>query len=279
VAWVLNCYSSVNVARGNSPDSGNASSLAAISGHSPRHLDRQSSMVGRVVSGMEYLTTLPRGTGNLGFYESPAEPARIVSARMGSDLAPGDRARIELLRTDSDSFRDYVMAYRARTEEWFVHKPNRAGVCNVRVPTRAIDGAGAATDAEPGQRIRARRAAFNDAIAAHDAQRALAFLDSEYQITTGAGEMSQGRFSEVGTWDAIFARADDIVYVRTPDRVDVASPPVRAYESGAWRGSWTASEGPQTLGGRYTAHWRLVDGEWVIRSEIFVTLWCDGPDC
>lgn len=278
-AWLVNCYSMINVARGNSPDSGNASSLAAISGHAPRHLDRQSSMVGRVVHGMEHLTTLPRGTGNLGFYETEEERVPILSARMGTDLPAEDRLQIELLRTESDSFGDYVMAYRARVEEWFVHKPDRVGVCNVRVPTRPIGGAEATTETDPARAIRARRAAFNEAIAAHDAEAALTFVDREYQITTGAGEISSGNYTESGAWEEVFARADDIRYVRTPERVEVATPAVRAFESGVWRGSWTAPGGPQTLGGRYTAHWRLVDGEWVIRSEIFVTLWCDGPEC
>lgn len=281
--WITHCYGVVAVARGNSPDSGNASSLAAVSGHSPRHLDRNSSMVGRVVAGMEHLTTLPRGTGNLGFYETEEETVPILSARIGMDLSPEERIQLEFLRSDSASFRDYVMASRSRVEEWFVYKANRIGVCNVHIPTRPIGGPGAtdATDAErdPARRIRARRAAFNEAIAAHDAEAALTFLDAEYQITTGAGEISQGRYSESGAWDELFARADDIVYVRTPERVEVASPAVRAFESGVWRGAWTAAEGPQRLGGRYTAHWRYVDGEWVIRSEIFVTLWCDGPEC
>jgi len=233
-----------------------------------------------VVAGMEQLTTLPRGTGPLGFYETAEETVPILSARMGSDLAPEERLQMELLRTDSDSFRDYVMAYRSRVEEWFVHKAGRVGLCNVRVPTRPIAPVDtAAAETGPAQSVRARRVAFNQAIAAHDAGAAIGFLDSDYQITTGAGEMSQGRFAETASWDAVFARADDILYVRTPDRVDVAAPAVRAYESGVWRGSWTAPEGPQELGGRYTAHWRLVDGEWLIRSEIFVTLWCNGPEC
>lgn len=281
--WIAHCYGVVGVARGDDPDSGNASQLYAVTGHGPRHLDRNATMLGRVVAGMEHLTTLPRGTGNLGFYETPEERVPIVSARVGSDLPPEQRIQLELLRTDSDSFRDYVLAYRTRAEDWFVHKADRVDLCNVRIPARPIGGAdapGAAASHEGAEEaIRSRRAAFNDAIAAHDAAAAVSFLDSDYQITTGAGELSQGRYTETASWQGVFATAEDIVYVRTPERVDVASTSARAYESGRWRGSWTAADGPQELGGRYTAHWRLVDGEWRIRSEIFVTLWCDGPDC
>lgn len=283
LSWIAHCYGVVGVARGNDPDSGNASQLYAVTGHGPRHLDRNASMVGRVVAGMEHLSTLPRGTGSLGFYESPEQQVPILSARLGSDLPADEQLQIQLLRTDSDSFHDYVLAYRTRVEDWFVYKAGRIDLCNVRIPTRPVGDASppAVTSArqEAAQAIRARRAAFNDAIAVHDAEAAVSFLDADYQITTGAGDVSQGRFIEQEAWREVFATADDILYVRTPERVDVASPPVRAFESGAWHGSWTAAGGPQELGGRYTAHWRLVDREWRIRSEIFVTLWCDGPNC
>jgi len=136
--WIAHCYGAVGVARGNDPDSGNASSLYAVTGHGPRHLDRNASMVGRVVAGMEHLSTLPRGTDRLGFYAAPEEQVPIVSASMGSDLPPEERIQLELLTTESASFRDFVMAYRSRVEEWFVHRASRVDLCNVRIPTRAI---------------------------------------------------------------------------------------------------------------------------------------------
>lgn len=160
--WIAHCYGSVGVARGDDPASGNSSSLYAVTGHGPRHLDRNASKVGRVVAGMEHLSTLPRGTDSLGFYASPEEQVPIVSASVGSDLPPEERIRIELLRTDSASFRDFVMAYRSRAEEWFVHQADRVDLCNVRIPTRPIgdaSGAGpAGSDVEvPGRWGRFRR--------------------------------------------------------------------------------------------------------------------------
>ena len=136
--WIAHCYGIVGVARGNDPDSGNGSGLYAVTGHSPRHLDRNLTMVGRVVQGMEHLSSLPRGTGPLGRYETPEERTVFGAVRMGSDLPPEDRAGVELLRTDSDSFRRLVMAARSRTEEFFVHPTDRIGLCNVRIPVRPI---------------------------------------------------------------------------------------------------------------------------------------------
>lgn len=134
--WMAHCYGVVGVARGNDPGSGNGSGLYVVIGHAPRHLDRNLSMVGRVVSGMEHLSTLPRGTGALGRYESRDEWTTLESVRLGSDLPPAQRAPLQILRTDSQSFRDLIMAARSRTEAFFVYPSDRIGLCNVRVPTR-----------------------------------------------------------------------------------------------------------------------------------------------
>lgn len=138
--WLAHCYGMVGVARGNDPDSGSGAQLYVVTGHSPRHLDRNATMVGRVVQGMEVLSTLPRGSGPLGFYQDPEEPVPIRSARLGSELPAGERAAIEIMRTDSEAFRSRIEARRTRTEEWFVHPAGRIELCNVGVPTRSVGG-------------------------------------------------------------------------------------------------------------------------------------------
>ncbi|NKB88730.1 MAG: peptidylprolyl isomerase [Acidobacteria bacterium] len=138
-SWIAHCYGSVAVARGVDPNSGSAASLAAVTGHSPRHLDRNSSMVGRVVAGMEQLTTLSRGTGNLGFYEGENDPVPVLSAKVGSDLPAANRLDLEVMRTDSDSFRDFISARRSPANEWYAHRAGRVELCNVKVPIRNPD--------------------------------------------------------------------------------------------------------------------------------------------
>jgi len=136
--WLVHCYGMVGVARGNEPDSGNGSSLYVVTGHAPRHLDRNITLVGRVISGIEHLTTLPRGTGALGFYTSDAETTPIVRMRLGDDVAEADRLKIEIMRTDSDEFSDYVKSRATRTEEWFVEPTGRIEICNIHPPAREI---------------------------------------------------------------------------------------------------------------------------------------------
>lgn len=140
VAWIAHCYGVVAVSRGNDPDSGNGSGLYVVIGHAPRHLDRNLTVVGRVVEGIEHLSTLPRGTGSLGFYETREERTPIAAAAMGSDLPPEERAGLELLDTDSPSFSDLLLAARSRVEEFFVHSPDRLDLCNARLPARPVGG-------------------------------------------------------------------------------------------------------------------------------------------
>jgi peptidylprolyl isomerase len=137
--WLTHCYGMLGVARGNELDSGNGSSLYVITGHSPRHLDRNITLAGRVVSGIEQLTTLPRGTGPLGFYETAAERTPIVSLRMGDDVATEDRLDIEIFRTDTAAFSGYVKSRTFRHEDWFVDPTGRIEICNINPPVRIAD--------------------------------------------------------------------------------------------------------------------------------------------
>jgi len=138
-AWLTHCYGMVGVARGNELDSGNGSSLYVITGHAPRHLDRNITLAGRVLSGIEYLATLPRGTGALGFYETADEHTPIISIRMGDDVADDDRTNIEVMRTDTGAFSDYVKSRTFRHEEWFVDPTGRIEICNINPPVRTAD--------------------------------------------------------------------------------------------------------------------------------------------
>jgi len=137
--WLAHCFGMLGVGRANSPASGNGAELYVVTGHSPRHLDRNVTLIGRVLDGMELLTTLPRGTGLLGFYQDEEQQVPITSIRFGSELPAEDRLNIELLRTDTETFANLVEARRFRAEEWFVEPTGRIGLCNVPIPSRIID--------------------------------------------------------------------------------------------------------------------------------------------
>jgi len=137
-AWLTHCYGMVGAGRGMEPDSSNGSELYVVIGQSPRQLDRNITMVGRVVQGMELLSILPRGTGPLGFYEKAEQRTPIKSIRLMADVPVEERTAIEILRTDTDSFTQLVEARRNRRDDWYKVPAGHIDVCNVPIPTRSI---------------------------------------------------------------------------------------------------------------------------------------------
>lgn len=135
-AWMVHCYAVVGVGRGNELTSGNGSSLYAIIGNAPRLLDRNITVVGRIVEGIDKLSVLPRGTGALGFYEKPEQRVPIRAVRLAADVPAGERAHLEALRTDSATFRELVEARRFRRDDWYKVPAGRVDVCNVTLPVR-----------------------------------------------------------------------------------------------------------------------------------------------
>lgn len=135
--WLAHCYAMVGAGRGDTADSGSGAELYVVIGHAPRHLDRNVTLVGRVLQGMEVLSTMPRGTGALGFYETPEERTEIRSVRLGSELPEAERVALEALRTDSNTFRDVIESRRTRRESWFLEPTGRINLCNVPLPVRA----------------------------------------------------------------------------------------------------------------------------------------------
>ena len=129
------------------------------------------------------------------------------------------------------------------------------------------------------EQVHTTRAQYNDAIARHDVQAILSFLDDEYQVTTSLGQLLQGRDQEAIGWQELIESRQDLVYVRTPESIEISDDYPLAAETGTWVGSWSTSDGAVRTGGRYAAMWRQVDGTWKVRSELFVALYCEGARC
>jgi cyclophilin family peptidyl-prolyl cis-trans isomerase len=142
-AWLAHCYGMVAVGRADDPRSGNGSELYIVIGNAPRHLDRNTTVVGRVLQGMELVSTLPRGTGPLGFYEKASQFVPIRSIRVAADLPPADRPALEVLRTDTPTFSAWIESRRNRRESWFVRPAGYVELCNVPIPVRPSPAASA----------------------------------------------------------------------------------------------------------------------------------------
>lgn len=140
--WSVHCYGMVGVGRNYSPDTGSGAELYTVIGHAPRHLDRNIALVGRVIEGMQHLSSLPRGSGALGFYtaEEAAKRTPILSVRVASDLATGEQPRFEYLSTESATFAAYAEAIANRRDPFFIVPAGGADICNIRVPVRRVAG-------------------------------------------------------------------------------------------------------------------------------------------
>ncbi len=136
--WPVHCYGMVGVGRSYSPDTGSGAELYTVIGHAPRHLDRNIALVGRVVEGIEHLSSLPRGKGALGFYEDPAMHVPIRSIRVASDLPAAEQPRFEYLSTESETFARYAEARANRRDPFFIVPAGGADICNIPVPVRRV---------------------------------------------------------------------------------------------------------------------------------------------
>jgi cyclophilin family peptidyl-prolyl cis-trans isomerase len=135
-AWLTHCYGTVGVARETGADSANGSQLYVVIGHGPRHLDRNITVVGRVIDGMPLLSTLARGAGEAGFYDKPERNVPIASVKLAADVPAAQRSKFEVMRTESATYRAAVEAQRNRGGPWTRVAAGYIDLCNAPIPVR-----------------------------------------------------------------------------------------------------------------------------------------------
>jgi len=138
--WLTHGYGMVGAGRGDTSDSGGGAEIYVVIGQAPRHLDRNITLFGRVVQGMELLSSLPRGSGPMGFYEKPEQQVPVKSIRVAADVPIAERSDLEVMRTDSDTFQRLVESRRNRPDAWFLFKAGRVELANVPIPVRKKAG-------------------------------------------------------------------------------------------------------------------------------------------
>jgi peptidylprolyl isomerase len=124
-AWALHCPGVLSMARASSLDSAN-SQFFVLLGDARSSLDQRYTVWGMILDGAENGRRIERG-------EPPKRPTPIVRARLAADLPENERPRIEVMRTDSESFRKYVDALGAIKDGYI------KDVCDIQAP-RKING-------------------------------------------------------------------------------------------------------------------------------------------
>lgn len=135
-AWLTHCYGMVGAGRNNAPDSSTGAELYVVIGQAPRQLDDNITVVGRVLEGMELLSAIRRGPDPAGFYEDAAQRTPIRALRLATDVPESVRPKLQVLRTDTQTFRDAVEARRNRVDDFYKRPAGHIDLCNIPVTTR-----------------------------------------------------------------------------------------------------------------------------------------------
>ena len=127
--------------------------------------------------------------------------------------------------------------------------------------------------------IREARLAQNRAMAAGDIELASSYWTADVSLRRGLGQGIEGRSAYRQLLVPSGNRDSSVAYEREPTGVEVSNRWPLAFETGKWKGRLGSSSGPVVIDGRYSAQWVKRDGRWLIRSEVFVAIDCDGIGC
>lgn len=139
-AWLAHCYGAVGAGRNNEADSSTGAELYVVIGQAPRQLDRNITLVGRVVKGMEHLSAIARGPEPMGFYDTPQMRVPIKSVALASNVPEAERIPLQALRTDTPSFAAATEARRNRRDDFYKTPAGHIDLCNVPLPVRIKPG-------------------------------------------------------------------------------------------------------------------------------------------
>jgi peptidylprolyl isomerase len=132
--WHLHCAGAIALGREDARDTAATEFYVAL--QPQRYLDRNMTVFGRVVAGMEHLQALRRvppaetPEGDLG--------EKIVSVKVAADAPEKDRMNLEILRSDRPAFARWVESRRNRPEAFFHYRPNHVDACALAVPVRPV---------------------------------------------------------------------------------------------------------------------------------------------
>ncbi|MEX2123759.1 MAG: peptidylprolyl isomerase [Woeseia sp.] len=135
--WLTHCPGVVAMARNNEPDTGSTDFYIVI-GQAPRYLDRNLTIFGRVVHGMDVAHRTIRGPAEAnGMIAEGAPRTTIEKIVLAGDLPAGERKVVQVSDTMSDEFADVLQTRKKRGPPFFHHEPPEVlDVCQVPVATR-----------------------------------------------------------------------------------------------------------------------------------------------
>ena len=136
-AWLTHCPGTVAMARNEDPDSGGTDFYIVI-GQAPRYLDRNLTVFGRVVWGMDVAQRIKRGPAlDNGIIEKDLDRTWVKRMRLASSIDSEQRPDIYVADTNSDGFKKMIKERRNRNQKFFHHKPPKVlDICQISIPAR-----------------------------------------------------------------------------------------------------------------------------------------------
>ncbi len=122
--WPVHCPGVMSMARATDPNSANSQFFLMI-GDSRLNLDQRYTAWGWIVDGYEATRRIVRG-------EPPSRPTPIIRMRVAADIPASEREDIKVLKTDSQTFTDYLKADGDLSDTGFVKD-----ICEIKVPVKA----------------------------------------------------------------------------------------------------------------------------------------------
>ncbi|MEW9798272.1 peptidylprolyl isomerase [Alteromonas sp. CYL-A6] len=139
--WLLHCPGAVAFARSTDKDSA-TTEFYIVLGQAPHHLDKNMAVIGRVLSGMEYLQALPRGEReNGGVLSDMTQRSQIQSARLGTQLPQSAQRQFEVQQASDPDFQARLNRARTLDNPFYVDKsltPRTVDVCYYQTSVREI---------------------------------------------------------------------------------------------------------------------------------------------
>lgn len=129
--------------------------------------------------------------------------------------------------------------------------------------------------------IREARRVQTQALAANDLDTVVRYWDPAITIRRALGHPVEGAAAARKLLEPApnANPATAIVFQREATAVTVSPNWPLAFEEGRWSGHLGSASGKAILSGRYAAQWVKRDGQWLIRSEIFVAIDCADAGC
>ena len=135
--WHLHCAGAFAFARDDGRDTASTEFYVAL--QPQRYLDRNLTVAGRVIFGMEHLQALRRV--NPPEKEGDDVGEKIVAFRVAADVPQDQRVKLEILKSGTPTFAAYVEAKRNRPEAFFYYRPDHVDICQLAVPVCAAPAA------------------------------------------------------------------------------------------------------------------------------------------